>query len=67
MVLSTFEDPDHAKRRGSGSAQHPRSYIPAPFLPKDPINQIASDLQQAKIFGGAKPIDRKDSVEKPAE
>jgi hypothetical protein len=31
---------------------------------QDPVNQIASDLQQAKIFGGAKPIDRKDSAEK---
>jgi len=26
---------------------------------KDPVNQIASDLQQAKIFGGAKPVDGK--------
>jgi len=28
-----------------------------------PVNQIASDLQQAKIFGGAKPVNRKDDPE----
>jgi len=32
-----------------------------------PVNQIASDLQQAKIFGGAKPIDRKDENEEKKE
>ena len=25
---------------------------------KDPVNAVANELQQAKIFGGAKPIDR---------
>ena len=33
-----------------------------PRTVKDPVNQVASELQQAKIFGGAKPVDRKDEA-----
>jgi hypothetical protein len=36
-----------------------------PRTVKDPVNQVANDLQQAKIFGGAKPIDRKESDAAP--
>ena len=27
------------------------------------MNQVASELQQTKIFGGARPVDRKDGGE----
>merc|ERR1711935_555458 len=39
-------------------AQRPRLKL-LPRTVKDPVAAVASDLQQAKIFGGAKPIDRK--------
>jgi len=41
------------------AAARPRLKL-LPRTIKDPVNQIASELQQAKIFGGAKPVDRKD-------
>ena len=37
-----------------------------PRTVKDPVNAVANELQQAKIFGGAKPIDRKEEAEAPA-
>jgi len=33
---------------------------------KDPVNAVANELQQAKIFGGAKPVDRKEEPGAPA-
>ena len=32
-----------------------------PRTVKDPVNQVANELAQSKIFGGARPVDRKDS------
>ena len=37
-----------------------------PRTVKDPVNAVANELQQAKIFGGAKPIDRKDDADAAA-
>jgi len=47
------------------AAARPRLKL-LPRTIKDPVNQIASELQQAKIFGGAKPVDRKDEGEEEA-
>jgi len=46
------------------AAQRPRLKL-LPRTVKDPVNAIASDLQQTKIFGGAKPIDRPEGEEAP--
>ena len=48
------------------SAARPRLKL-LPRTVKDPVHAIASDLQQTKIFGGAKPIDRKDEEEAGGE
>ena len=49
------------------AAARPRLKL-LPRTVKDPVNAIASDLQQTKIFGGAKPIDRPEGEgEPPAE
>ena len=34
---------------------------------KEPVNEIADSMQQAKIFGGAKPRDEKQYEQKQAE
>ena len=34
---------------------------------KDPVNEVANAMQQAKIFGGAKPRDEKQYEQKQAE
>ena len=34
---------------------------------KDPVNDVANAMQQAKIFGGAKPRDEKQYEQKQAE
>ncbi|XP_023344991.1 eukaryotic translation initiation factor 4H [Eurytemora carolleeae] len=52
-------NPEDASRR-------PRLQL-LPRTVKDPVNQIASDLQQAKIFGGAKPVDRKEDEKEKDE
>jgi len=53
---------DFREATAEEAAQRPRLKL-LPRSVKDPVNAIASELQQTKIFGGAKPIDRKDSEE----
>lgn len=43
------------------AAARPRLKL-LPRTIKDPVNQVASELQQAKIFGGAKPVDTKEKA-----
>jgi len=50
---------DFREATAEESAQRPRLKL-LPRTVKDPVHAIASDLQQTKIFGGAKPVDRKD-------
>ena len=56
-VLSTIHSPEEASAR-------PRLKL-LPRTVKDPVNAVANELQQAKIFGGAKPVDRKDEPAAP--
>ena len=49
-----------------GASERPRLKL-LPRTVKDPVNEVADSLQQAKIFGGAKPRDEKQYEQKQAE
>jgi len=55
-----FREPDPKE-----ASQRPRLKL-LPRTVKDPVNAVANELQQAKIFGGTKPIDRKEDADAPA-
>lgn len=48
------------------ASERPRLKL-LPRTVKDPVNDIANSMQQAKIFGGAKPRDEKQYEQKQAE
>ena len=56
---------NHCSSAGS-SGNRPRLKL-LPRTVKDPVNEIADSMQQAKIFGGAKPRDEKQYEQKQAE
>ncbi|XP_046840602.1 eukaryotic translation initiation factor 4H-like [Xenia sp. Carnegie-2017] len=61
MQYDNFPEPSE-----ESASERPRLKL-LPRTVKDPVNDIANSMQQAKIFGGAKPRDEKQYEQKQAE